>query len=256
MYWPICYERFSTKFHYHVMFTQQFLIKLIMLWLESLTQPKEVISHMRHLMRLKRSHYDVPTKGAEAWTRTNVKLTLQTFSIYFHAWERYSNFHCFIQYIIDWPFHRLEWKVVMWSWSDNALQPQRLFVLHFICYTILSFIESFIIILTSASSFVKTENQCFYYWSWSVKGNFISLQCQKVLKKNSVFMGTEWQVLKYSVIPMITGKYFCSALSVVKKVLINWMLGTLTSLDALEDSLSTEHQAVEGKWDLVQRCAV
>lgn len=54
-------------------------------------------------------------------------------------------------------------------------------------------------------------------------------------------------MLKYSVIPMITGKYFCSALSVVKKVLMDWMLGTLTSLDALEDSLSTEHQAVEGK---------
>lgn len=117
MYWPICYERFSPKFHYHVMFTQQFLIKLIMLWLESLTQPKEVISHMRHLMRLKRSHYDVPTKGAEAWTRTNVKWTLQTFSIYFHAWERYSNFHCFIQYIIDWPFHRLNER---WS-CDHGL---------------------------------------------------------------------------------------------------------------------------------------
>lgn len=45
-------------------------------------------------------------------------------------------------------------------------------------------------------------------------------------------------------IPMITRKYFSTALSAVKKVLMDCVLGTL---DPLEDRLSTEHQAVEGK---------
>lgn len=50
-----------------------------------------------------------------------------------------------------------------------------------------------------------------------------------------------------TVSPMITGKYFCSALSAVKRVLMDWVLGTFTSLNALEGTLSTECQAVEGK---------
>lgn len=45
-------------------------------------------------------------------------------------------------------------------------------------------------------------------------------------------------------IPMLTRKHFCSALSAVKKVLIDCVLGTL---DPLEGSLSTERQTVEGK---------
>lgn len=52
----------------------------------------------------------------------------------------------------------------------------------------------------------------------------------------------------FTAIPMVTEKkYIYSALSAVKKGLMDWVLGTFTSLDALEVSLSIVCQAVKEK---------